>query len=85
MEYRGHWVKLAAGGFHPGTAAGPPEVSTIELLSGPYPYVHCALDELKPGSIFSITIRLIVGGKRRYNGMSYWHGPNGLDALYERD
>jgi hypothetical protein len=55
MEYRGHWVKIGGTGVH--------------LLSGPYPYEYCRLQDLKSGAIFA------------FQGDTYRMGPNGPELL----
>jgi hypothetical protein len=77
MEYRGHWVKIVGSGFQP--AAGiPPDV---QILSGPYPYEHCLLSDLKPGSIFAAVTESTVNGHRIFQGDTYRQGPNGSEPL----
>jgi hypothetical protein len=78
MEYRGHWVKIAR------TLVGLPlesAGSTLELLSGPYPYEACGAAAVTPGALFAEVTEYRVDGNRIFHGDSFRMGHGGAELL----
>jgi hypothetical protein len=78
MEYRGHWVRIAKPVLRFTSNSGR---FKTQLLSGPYPYEHCQLSDLKPGSLFALETESTIDGKRIFSGDTYRQGPNGPELL----
>ena len=77
MEYRGHWAKVVRSM----TESSSRSRSKLELLSGPYPYESCQLDDLPPGAIIAAASESFVDRKRIFSGDTYRLGPNGPELL----